>query len=79
MRFGNSISWKAALYAVPLFMGGFVDKVVPILFGGAWPTPQMLIGCGIVGIVSMCIGLRAFFDGSYERSKSNGNTQHFTK
>ena len=78
MKFGNDISWKATLYGVPLFLTPFVDKLGSLLLNGEWPSAPMMVGCGLLGIVSASIGLRAFFDGSYERNKS-GNTQHFTK
>ena len=73
MRFFNDISGKAFLYAVPLFLAPFVDKVGAILFNGQWPSIPMLVGCSLVGTASTCIGLRAFFDGSYERRKSGSD------
>lgn len=39
----------------------------------------MLVGCILLGTVSCCIGLRAFYDGSYERSKSTGDTVFLTR
>ncbi len=79
MKYFTDISGKATLYAVPLFLAPFVDKLGNILLTGEWPSAPMMVGCGLLGIVSASIGLRAFFDGSYERKKTNGNTQHFAK
>lgn len=81
MKYFNDISGKALLYAVPLFLGPFVDKLGGLLFGGNWPSIPMIIGCVLLGTVQMCIGLRAFFDGSYQRRKSGddaSDTQIFT-
>ena len=73
MRFMTDISGKAALYAIPLFLAPFVDKLGGLLFGGDWPSFPMVVGCVLLGTVQMCIGLRAFFDGSYERRKSGSD------
>ena len=85
MRFLNDISGKALLYAAPLFLAPFVDKLAPDLFNNSWPSYQSIVGCILLGTVSMCIGLRAFFDGSYERKKTensesgSGNTAFVSK
>ena len=71
MKWINDISFKAALYAVPLFLAPFVDKLAPDLFNDNWPSKQSVVGCVLLGTVSMCIGLRAFFDGSVERKKQD--------
>ena len=57
MNIFNDISGKAALYAIPLFLAPFVDKLGGILFGGDWPTWPMIVGCVLLGTVQMCIGL----------------------
>ncbi len=67
----KSVAFKATLYAVPLFLAPFVDKIADLLFNDTWPTLPKLAGCALLGVVSMCIGLRAYFDGSYERSKTD--------
>ena len=82
MKYLNDISGKALLYAVPLFLAPFVDKLADLLLNDQWPSLPKLVGCSLLGAVSASIGLRAFFDGSYERRKSgsdSGDTQVFTK
>ena len=66
------IKYKAILYAIPLFLTPFADKIISVLFTDKWPSWQMVMGCVILGAISSSLGLRMFFDGSYERSK-NGN------
>ena len=73
MKFFNDISGKALLYAVPLFLAPFVDKLGTGLFNGTWPTLPVVVGCILLGTVQTSIGLRAFFDGSYERRKSGSD------
>ena len=76
----DDIKAKALLYAVPLFLAPFADKVGSILFQDQWPSVPMVMGCVLLGIIQMCIGLRAFYDGSVERKKTEGSgTQFFTK
>lgn len=68
------IKFKAALYAIPLFLTPFADKIIAILFQDQWPSLQMIAGCTLLGIIATSLGLRMYFDGSYERSKNgNGN------
>lgn len=67
----NSVNGKAALYAIPLFLTPFSEKLGNLLWEGFWPTYPQLIACSIAGTIATCIGLRAFYDGSYERSKTN--------
>ena len=38
MKYLNDISGKAVLYAIPLFLAPFVDKLGGLLFGGDWPV-----------------------------------------
>ena len=64
---------KAALYGIPLFFGPFADKIGSILFQDKWPSIPMVVGCTLLGVISACIGLRAYTDGSYERGKPNWN------
>lgn len=64
------ISAKALLYAIPLFLTPFVDKLGDLLLNGEWPSMPRVVGCVLLGVVSASIGLRAYFDGSYERSKT---------
>ena len=70
MKYLNDITAKAFLYAAPLFLTPFIDKLGNTLFGGDWPTLPALAGCTLLGTVSMCIGVRAYYDGSYQRRKS---------
>ena len=79
MKFATEINGKALLYAVPLFLAPFVDKLADLLLNDQWPSLPKLCGCALLGTVSASIGLRAFFDGSYERSKPTGNTQFLQK
>jgi len=60
---------KSGLYALALFLSPFADKLVPILMSDTWPSVPMTFGCIILGAIAASIGLRAYFDGSYERSK----------
>jgi hypothetical protein len=70
----QDIKYKAVLYAIPLFLTPFADKIIAILFQDKWPSPQMVVGCALLGIIASSLGLRMYFDGSYERSKNgNGN------
>ena len=69
----KDIKIKALLYAIPLFLTPFADKIISILFKDQWPSPQMVVGCALLGLIASSLGLRMFFDGSYERSKTNGN------
>ena len=70
----NEIHYKATLYGIVLFLTPFSDKIVPLLFQDKWPSPQTVVGCALLGIISASVGLRAYYDGSYERSKIvNGN------
>ena len=71
-------TFRAWLYAIPLFLTPFADKIVPILEGDKWPSPMRLVACAIVGLIASAIGLRAYYDGSYQRhaddkAKANGN------
>jgi hypothetical protein len=72
-RFFNDISGKALLYAIPLFLTPFVDKCGDILLKGNWPSLPMIVLSAILGIIAAAIGLRAFFDGSYERKKADSD------
>ena len=67
MNLFSDISGKAALYAIPLFLAPFVDKLADLLLNDQWPSLPKLVGCALLGTVSASIGLRAFFDGSYQR------------
>ena len=70
----KDIKLKATLYAIPLFLTPFADKIISILFKDQWPSPQMVVGCALLGIIASSLGLRMYFDGSYQRSvdRSNG-------
>lgn len=65
----SDIKLKAFLYGLALFLTPFSDKLIPILFSNEWPSLQMTIGCTLMGIIACSIGIRAYLDGSYERSK----------
>jgi hypothetical protein len=54
---------------VPLFLAPCIEKLADILMNDSWPSPQKVVFSGILGLSSMCIGLRAYFDGSYERDR----------
>ncbi len=70
----SDIKYKAVLYAIPLFLTPFADKIISILFLDKWPSLPMVVGCTLLGIIASSLGLRMYFDGSYERSKNgNGN------
>ena len=73
MKYLNDISGKALLYAIPLFLAPFVDKLADLLLNDQWPSLPKLAGCSLLGIVSASIGLRAFFDGSYQRRVSGAD------
>lgn len=66
---GGSIYGKAVLYAIPLFLAPCVEKLADILMNDQWPTLPRMVFCLILGLSNMCIGLRAYFDGSYERDR----------
>ena len=68
------IKYKALLYAIPLFLTPFADKIISVLFTDKWPSWQMVMGCVILGTIASSLGLRMYFDGSYERSKMNGSS-----
>jgi hypothetical protein len=67
-------TFRAFLYAIPLALAPFADKLVPILNGDKWPSPQILVACSIVAAISTAIGLRAYYDGSAERAKKTTET-----
>ncbi|MGV0949226.1 MAG: hypothetical protein ACOYB3_01045 [Azonexus sp.] len=73
MATASDIHHKAAFYGVALFFTPFADKIVPILFLDRWPSAPMVVGCSLLGIIAMSIGLRAYYDGSYERAKGLDN------
>ena len=66
----TDIHKKAFLYGVALFLTPFTDKIIPILFEDKWPSVPMTVGCVILGVIATAIGIRAYYDGSYERSKN---------
>lgn len=67
------IAGKAVLYAVPLFLAPCIEKLADILLNDQWPTLPRMAFCAMLGFSSMCIGLRAYFDGSYERDRAKPN------
>lgn len=69
----TDIKWKAALYAIPLFLTPFADKIIPVLFEDKWPSLPMILGCALLGTIASSLGLRMYFDGSYERAKQESN------
>ena len=75
----TDITGKALLYAIPLFLTPFVDKLVDLLLNDQWPSLPKLVGCGLLGTVAASIGLRAFYDGSYQRAKSSPETTFIAK
>jgi len=70
-----SICGKALLYAVPLFLAPCIEKLADSLLNGFWPSPQQCVFSAMLGLSSMCFGLRAYFDGSYERERAKPETQ----
>ncbi len=69
MNYG--ITAKAAMYAIPLFLTPFADGLKDLLTRGEWPTMPLVTYCAFLGTIQMCVGLRAFYDGSAERSKQD--------
>jgi hypothetical protein len=67
--------FRAALYGLPLFLAPFIDEIVPILREDQWPTPMKCVASGIVGAAALCVGLRAYYDGSYQRAKDAVNKE----
>ena len=67
----SDINGKALLYAIPLFLTPFVDKMGDLMYNSFWPTYPQIVISAVVGIVQASVGLRAYYDGSYERSKTN--------
>ena len=76
MKVFNMISAKALLYAIPLFLTPFIDKMGDLMYNGYWPTYPQIVISALVGIAQASVGLRAFYDGSYERSKQNENSKN---
>ena len=70
----TDVNAKALCYAVPLFLTPFVDKLGNALMNSEWPTCPQVIYCTLLGLIAMFIGLRAYFDGSYQRSKDENTT-----
>lgn len=66
--FRHPVRFRGLLYAVPLFLAPFTEKLPDILFRNEWPTSQQLAGCALMGTVTLCVGLRAYYDGSAERA-----------
>jgi len=75
----TDVSKKAFLYGLALFLSPFADKIVPILFNNEWPSLPMTLGCSLLGTIQCSIGLRAYYDGSYERSKNGYLTEKTEK
>lgn len=67
----TEISGKALLYFVPLFLTPFADKLGALLMQGTWPSAPQFLYCTLLGLSAACIGLRAFYDGSYQRDKED--------
>ena len=65
----TDVSGKAMLYFIPLFLTPFADKLGTTLLNGQWPTAPSVVGCMLLGTIAGCIGLRALYDGSYQRDK----------
>lgn len=57
------------LYAGAAFLVPWTEKIVPVLMDNQWPTPQSCVAACILGLASAIITIRAFVDGSVERSK----------
>ncbi len=73
-----SNTFKAFLYAVALFLAPFAEKLVPILWEDSWPSAQKFAGCALTGLIATAIGLRAFYDGSVERTKQDRKEEQET-
>ena len=41
---------KASLYAIPLFLAPFVDKLADLLLNDQWPSPPKLVGCACLAL-----------------------------
>ena len=74
----TDVNAKALCYAVPLFLTPFVDKLGAMLMDNEWPSCQQILYCTLLGLIAMFIGLRAYFDGSYQRSKEENTTTQTT-
>ncbi len=70
-----SIVLKAFLYATPLFLAPCIEKLADILMNDQWPSLPRIVFSAMLGASSMCFGLRAFFDGSYERERTKSPTE----
>ena len=64
-------TFRALLYATPLFLTPFVDNALKVMEKDLWPTPQSLVRCAVLGLVAVAIGLRAYYDGSAERARQD--------
>ncbi len=65
----SDVSGKAMLYFIPLFLTPFADKLGPSLLDGKYPTGPAIFGCTLLGTIAGCYGLKAYYDGSYQRNK----------
>jgi hypothetical protein len=74
----NPVTFRAILYAIPLFLGPFADKLVPLMWDGKWPTPQSFVASAVLGTVAVAIGLRAYYDGSAERARTTADMKNPT-
>jgi hypothetical protein len=74
-----SVTLRGFLYGVAFFLAPFADKMGNVLQADKWPSLQMVAYCSLIGTVQMVIGLRAFLDGSAERSRNELNTQFIPK
>lgn len=67
-----NVHGKGMMYVIGVFLVPFSEKIVPVLMGDKWPTPQSLVGCTLLGIAAAVVTMRSFYDGSYERSRNGG-------
>lgn len=66
---------RCILYALILFLTPFAEKIGPVLQENLWPTPQSLVLCSLTGLVAALVGVRAYIDSSFARSRNQTNNK----
>ncbi len=74
---GKMVIFKAALYFVAVLLTPFAGLLNTAADANtnAWPTSLQIASAMITGLVSSCIALRAYFDGSNARYEGNKAAQ----
>jgi len=68
----NGITLRALLYVGIAMFTPLAALYVEAAASGCWPTLLELVAVGLTGIVNSLLALRAYFDGSAERSRNGG-------